>query len=88
MKTRRKLAGLLAALLLLALLPPAQDAGLVPTAHAVTQKEIDNLGTQIEKWQDKLSNQVDRYTQQFSRLEQLINQMNSQSSALAGMMGG
>ena len=43
MKTRRKLAGLLAALLLLALLPPAQDAGLVPTAHAVTQKEIDNL---------------------------------------------
>ena len=52
------------------------------------QKEIDNLGTQIEKWQDKLSNQVDRYTQQFSRLEMLINQMNSQSSTLAGLMGG
>ena len=52
------------------------------------QKEIDNLGTQIEKWQDKLSSQVDRYTQQFSRLEQLINQMNSQSSTLAGLMGG
>ena len=29
------------------------------------QKEIDNLGTQIEKWQDKLSTQVDRYTQQW-----------------------
>ena len=43
MKTRRKLAGLLAALLLLALLPPAQDAGLVPTAHAVSLSDIDNL---------------------------------------------
>ena len=52
------------------------------------QSEIDNYNTQIEKWQDKLTSQVDRYTQQFSRLEQLINQMNSQSSALAGMMGG
>lgn len=52
------------------------------------QKQIDNLNTQIEKWQDKMSSQVDRYTQQFSRLEQLIQQMNSQSSTLAGMMGG
>lgn len=52
------------------------------------QKQIDNYNRQIEKWQDKMSSQVDRYTQQFSRLEQLIQQMNSQSSALAGMMGG
>lgn len=52
------------------------------------QKEIDNLGTQIEKWQDKLSSQVDRYTSMFSKLEVLINQMNSQSSTLAGMLGG
>lgn len=52
------------------------------------QKEIDNINTQIERWQDKLSSQVDRYTQQFSRLEVLINQMNSQSSTLAGLMGG
>ena len=52
------------------------------------QTQIDNLGAQIEKWQGKLSAQVDRYTQQFSRMEQLINQMNSQSSALAGLMGG
>ena len=52
------------------------------------QKEIDNLNTQIQNWQDKLANQVDRYTQQFTRLEMLINQMNSQSSTLAGMMGG
>ena len=52
------------------------------------QREIDNLNTQIEKWQDKLTSQVERYTSQFSRLEVLINQMNSQSSTLAGLMGG
>ncbi|MCI8304505.1 MAG: flagellar filament capping protein FliD [Lawsonibacter sp.] len=52
------------------------------------QKQIENLNTQIQKWQDKLSSQVDRYTQQFSRLEQIIQQMNSQSASLAGLMGG
>ena len=52
------------------------------------QKEIENYNTQIEKWQDKLTSQVERYTSQFSRLELLIQQMNSQSSTLAGMMGG
>ena len=52
------------------------------------QKQIDNLGNQIEKWQDKLSAQVDKYTKMFSRLETLMNQLNSQSSTLAGLMGG
>jgi len=52
------------------------------------QTEIDNYNTQIEKWQDKLTTQVEKYTSQFSRLEQLIQQMNAQSSTLAGMMGG
>ncbi len=52
------------------------------------QTEIDNYNTQIEKWQDKLTSQVERYTSQFSRLELLIQQMNSQSATLAGMMGG
>lgn len=51
------------------------------------QKEIDNYTSQIEKWADKLKKQVDRYTQQFARMETLINQMNSQSSTLASMMG-
>ena len=54
----------------------------------IRDREIEKINTDIEKWQDKLSAQVDRYTQQFSRLEQLINQMNSQSSTLMGMMGG
>jgi len=52
------------------------------------QTQIDNFTTQIEKWQDKMSDQIDYYTNQFTRLEQLINQMNSQSSTLAGLMGG
>ena len=51
------------------------------------QKEIDNISTEIEKWQDKLSAQVDKYTSMFSKLETLIYQMNSQSSSLAGMLG-
>lgn len=52
------------------------------------QTRIDNLNEDIEEWQDKLSNKVDYYTKQFTRLETLINEMNSQSSALAGLMGG
>ena len=52
------------------------------------QQEIDNSTTQIEKWQTKLESQVERYTRQFARMEQLIAQMNSQSSTLSGLMGG
>ncbi len=52
------------------------------------QTMIDNYETQIEKWTDKMTDRIDYYTNQFTRLEQLINQMNSQSSALAGLMGG
>ena len=52
------------------------------------QKEIDRVNEDIARWQDKLSSQVDHYTKQFTRLETLINQMNSQSGALAGLMGG
>lgn len=51
------------------------------------QDQIDNYDDQIEKWQDKLSDKIDYYTQQFTRLEQLISEMNSQSSALSGMLG-
>ena len=50
--------------------------------------QMDELDKQIEKWQDKLSDRVDYYTNQFTQLEMLIQQMNSQSSTLAGLMGG
>lgn len=52
------------------------------------QNQIDDIYTDVEKWQDKLSAQVDKYTSMFSKLETLIYQMNSQSSTLAGLMGG
>ena len=52
------------------------------------QQQLDSIDEEIDKWQDKMSNQVDYYTTQFSKLEQLIAQMNSQSSTLAGLMGG
>lgn len=49
--------------------------------------KMDRLDEQIERWQEKLSNKIDYYTRQFSALEQMISKMNSQSSALSGMMG-
>lgn len=52
------------------------------------QSQMDDISTEIEKWQDKLEAQVDKYTSMFSKLETLIYQMNSQSSTLAGLMGG
>lgn len=52
------------------------------------QKELNRIDEQIEKWQDKMTDQVDYYTSQFSRLEQLIQQMNSQSSYFSQLMGG
>ena len=83
MKTRRKLAGLLAALLLLALLPPAQDAGLVPTAQAVSQKDIDKLKNDkkglagekadIQNQLSKLKNDKDNAIQRRTLLDKQIS---------------
>ena len=50
--------------------------------------KMQDVEEEISKWQDKMSNQVDYYTNKFTQLEMLINQMNSQSSALSGLMGG
>ena len=50
--------------------------------------KMSDIDEQIEKWQDKMTNKVDYYTNKFTQLEMLINQMNSQSSALAGLTGG
>ena len=52
------------------------------------QNQLDDVDKEIEKWQDKMSDRVDYYTQKFSALEQMIANMNSQSSALASLMGG
>ena len=50
--------------------------------------KMNDIDDEIEEWQDKLSDKVDYYTNKFTQLEMLINQMNSQSSALSGLMGG
>lgn len=52
------------------------------------QTQLDDIDKEIEKWQDKLSDRVDYYTNKFSALEQMIANMNSQSSTLASLMGG
>lgn len=52
------------------------------------QDQYDRYTEQIEKVQDTISNRIDYYTKQFTALEQMMVQMNSQSSALAGLMGG
>lgn len=52
------------------------------------QTQLNNYAKQISRWEDKMSDQIDRYTTKFSKLEQLIAEMNSQSSALMGLMGG
>ena len=50
--------------------------------------KIADIDEEIAEWQDKMSDKVDYYTNKFTQLEMLINQMNSQSSALAGLTGG
>ena len=50
--------------------------------------QMQEVEEEISKWQDKMSSQVDYYTNKFTQLEMLINQMNSQSSALSGLLGG
>ena len=52
------------------------------------QQELNRIDEEIERWQDKMESQIDHYTNQFSRLEQLIAQMNSQSSYFSQLMGG
>jgi len=52
------------------------------------KSQMDSIDKQIDRWQDKMSDQIDRYTTKFSKLEQLIAEMNSQASSMAGLMGG
>ena len=52
------------------------------------QDQYDRYTEQIEKVQDTISNRIDYYTKQFTALEQMMMQMNNQSSMLAGLTGG
>lgn len=50
--------------------------------------QMNDIDDEISTWQDKMSDKVDYYTNKFTQLEMLINEMNAQSSALSGFLGG
>lgn len=47
------------------------------------QKQIDSITKYIDRLNDKLVTETDRYIKKFTQLENLISQMNSQSSSLS-----
>lgn len=49
------------------------------------QKRIDSIGEYIDRLQNRLETETDRYISQFTSLETLISQMNNQSSYLSSM---
>lgn len=49
------------------------------------QKQMDQIDDYIERLQDKLETETDRYISQFTSLETLISQMNNQSSYISSM---
>lgn len=51
------------------------------------QKSMDSLDTVIDRLNDQLKTETDRYIKQFTNLETLISQMNSQSSWLSQSFG-
>ena len=51
------------------------------------QKQMDAIDGVIERFQTKLKIEQDRYISQFTSLETLISQMNSQSSWLSSAFG-
>ena len=67
-------------------------AGSTLSSYSLNNNELNDqinaIQEEIEKWQSRMSDRVDYYTNQFAQLEMLINQMNSQSSMLAGLSGG
>lgn len=52
------------------------------------QDRIDSFNELIKTWEEKLDNQITFYTTQFSKLEVLMSNANSQMSALSGLGGG
>lgn len=49
------------------------------------QKQMDRIDDYVKQLQDKLETETDRYISQFTSLETLISQMNSQSSYLSSL---
>ena len=58
-----------------------------PLGVAFSDKQIEEMNKRITELQSKLKTQQDRYIKQFSSMESLISQMNSQSSWLSQITG-
>ncbi len=52
------------------------------------KSQIDEIAEYMERLLDRLENEEDRYIKQFTSLETLISEMNSQSSYLSSISGG
>ena len=50
-------------------------------------KQIEEMNKMIDKLQDQLKVEQDRYISQFTTMETLLNQMNTQSSYLSQLNG-
>lgn len=50
-------------------------------------KQIDDYKKEISKWETKLKDMEDRYYKQFTAMEKALASMQSQQSALSGLMG-
>ena len=50
-------------------------------------KQIDDYKKEISKWEQKLKDMEDRYYKQFTAMEKALASMQSQQSALSGLMG-
>ncbi len=50
-------------------------------------KRLDNMQSRIDRMNDQLTAQEDRYWRQFTAMETALSKLNSQSSWIAGMMG-
>lgn len=69
-----------------------EKAGSIASPTSVLQnalkKLMDDVDKDVKSLKKKLQVEIDRYSKQFSSLEQLISQMNSQSSWFTQSMGG
>jgi len=63
------------------------DAGRISTAQQAAEANIEALKRQIENQEVRLVNVEDRYRRQFTVLETLVGQLQSQSGFLAAMLG-
>lgn len=61
----------------------------IPTSlnDNIYKSKMNDMNELIKRWEEKLTKKIDYYTKQFTRLEKMISDANSQSSALMGLMG-